>query len=527
MTEAESTLALLEQARRAEQAADWPLALARYEAALHRFPADPGGVSPAEVMRRIGVLHRERGDLDMAFDTQDAAIAMARAAGDDDAALWAMSDQGGTELRRGRLEAAEALWLATRALAAEAGSARLVPVIEQNLAILATIRGDTAAALASYGRALEGLRAVGDLRAAAMVLNNTGMAHVDGGDWARAEEAFAEAERLGREAGDPRTAAFVDLNRTELYLGRRDFARARACCDRACGVVERMGSRWRLSRAHRFYGILDREDGDLAGSEGHLRRALELAAEAGDRLLQAEAASELAVTLQARGANGDALRHLNRAHRGFGELGARREIADLERRLDRLEATYLRVVREWGESIESADAYTAGHCERVAEYAARLAEAVGFRGRDLAWIRMGAFLHDVGKTAVPAEILNKPGRLTEAEWEVMRAHTVAGERIVAELDFPWEIAPMVRNHHEHWDGSGYPDGLAGVAIPLTARILCVADCYDALTTRRSYRDGVRPEDALAEMGRGAGHVLDPRLFELFRELDVPGGSGRT
>ena len=110
-------------------------------------------------------------------------------------------------------------------------------------------------------------------------------------------------------------------------------------------------------------------------------------------------------------------------------MHARRELLDLDRRLDQLEDTYLRVVRDWADSIESKDRYTAGHCERVAEYTCLLAAAVGFSGRDLTWLRMGGFLHDVGKMDVPAEILNKPGRLTEDEWEVMRGHTVAGDRI--------------------------------------------------------------------------------------------------
>jgi putative nucleotidyltransferase with HDIG domain len=88
---------------------------------------------------------------------------------------------------------------------------------------------------------------------------------------------------------------------------------------------------------------------------------------------------------------------------------------------------------------------------------------------------MGAFLHDVGKTAIPAEILNKPGKLTPEEWRLMQSHTTVGDEIVTELDFPWDIRPIVRNHHEHWDGSGYPNGLAGEEIPLTARILCIAE----------------------------------------------------
>lgn len=509
---------ILADALHAEQAADWDGAMACYEAALRRFPREPGAAAPADLLRRIGVLHRERGEQDLAREALEAALDLAAAENDDAMSAAVLNDLGGTELRAGRLEAAERVYARTAELARRTGNERLAGVVEQNLATVATIRGDAGTALALYGRALETLLRAGDPRSAAMVLNNIGMAHVDRGELEQAEAAYDRAFRLGQGEDDRRTLAFVELNRAELHLKRGDLARARESVDLAYGAVEMMGSRWRLSTAHRFYGVLDREAGDLDSSERHLRRAVELAREAGDRLREAEAAAELAATLLWGGSSGPALRLLNRSHRLFTELGARREIADLDRRLDGLEATYLAVVRQWGDSIESVDRYTAGHCERVADLACELARAVGFSGRDLAWIRMGAFLHDVGKTAVPAEILNKAGPLTPDEWEVMRAHTVAGAQIVAELEFPWEIGPLVRNHHEHWDGTGYPDGLAGEEIPLTARILGVADCFDALTSARSYRPAMPADRALQEMAATAGTVLDPRLVSVFSSL---------
>ena len=147
-----------------------------------------------------------------------------------------------------------------------------------------------------------------------------------------------------------------------------------------------------------------------------------------------------------------------------------------------------------------------------------LGSAVGIQGRDLTWLRMGAFLHDVGKTVVPADVLNKPGKLTDEEWDVMKGHTVEGDRIVEELEFPWDIRPIVRSHHERWDGTGYPDGLAGGAIPLHARILCIADVYDALTTTRSYRPALSMDEALRIMRREAGRQFDADLLAVFEHL---------
>jgi putative nucleotidyltransferase with HDIG domain len=185
--------------------------------------------------------------------------------------------------------------------------------------------------------------------------------------------------------------------------------------------------------------------------------------------------------------------------------------------VSQLQEDFLSIVRMWGESIEEKDLYTRGHCQRVANYACRIAEEAGLSTSDLVWFRMGAFLHDVGKTEVPAEILNKPGRLTDEERHVIERHTIIGDQMLAASEFPWDIRPMIRWHHERWDGCGYPDGLKGREIPLTARILRIADVFDALTTTRSYRHPLSPQQALAMMEGDEGS-FDPDLFELFKGL---------
>jgi HD-GYP domain-containing protein (c-di-GMP phosphodiesterase class II) len=133
---------------------------------------------------------------------------------------------------------------------------------------------------------------------------------------------------------------------------------------------------------------------------------------------------------------------------------------------------------------------------------------------------MGALLHDVGKIVVPSSILNKPGRLTKEEWRIMKRHPQAGVDLLREIEFPWDIRPMVRHHHEFWNGGGYPDGLAGEEIPRSARILCLADVFDALTTSRSYRGGMSVERALSIMRADVGKLFDPALFSVFETLHV-------
>jgi putative two-component system response regulator len=166
-------------------------------------------------------------------------------------------------------------------------------------------------------------------------------------------------------------------------------------------------------------------------------------------------------------------------------------------------------------TVEAKDAYTEGHLQRMARYATALAERLGLRGPALTAVRYGALLHDIGKVGVEEAIIRKCGPLTPDEAAQMREHPIIGERIVAPLRLGAAIGPIVRHHHEHWDGSGYPDGLAGEAIPLGARIVAVADAFDAMTSQRPYNRVLSLDEAVEHLRAGAGSMLDPSLVELF------------
>lgn len=169
-----------------------------------------------------------------------------------------------------------------------------------------------------------------------------------------------------------------------------------------------------------------------------------------------------------------------------------------------------------GLSVESRDPYTAGHCERLAEYASDLGEHIGLHGDELVALRRGGYLHDIGKITVPDEVLKKGSNLTTSEWQIMRQHPVTGENICRPLKSLREVLPIIRHHHEHWDGSGYPDGLRGDYIPLMARILQVVDVYDALRTARPYKRALSHEDSQRVMTNEAEAGLwDPQLVQAF------------
>lgn len=510
--------ACVDAARAAASAGDYEGTLAHYEDALRAVPHGGTAADAADILRWIGNLHREWGSTELATEAYEASHAIAAASSLKPQLASALNCLAVIEQFRGNVETARTLYGQAGVLADDIGDERLGAMVHQNLGTLANIAGDVNGALVHYASALERFERLGDHRAACWTRNNMGMAHVDRGEWDAAEASFDCAFDLAEGLRDTALIGTIELNRAELYLAQQQHARARECCDRAYEVFARLEVKQGLGEAHKMYGMLYREMGMVGLADTHFRQGVQLAGQAEDRLLDAECHAEWALLHLACNRNTDALRALNHAHSLFEQLQASHEVLDLDRRLDQLEQSYLRVVREWGESIESKDHYTAGHCQRVADYTCMIAEALGFSRRDLTWLRMGGYLHDVGKTAVPEEVLNKPGALNDEEWALMRSHTTVGDEIVAPLNFPWDIRPIVRNHHERWDGKGYPDGLRGTEIPLTARILCVADVYDTLTTARSYRPALSHAEAMRIMERDSGTAFDPEIFQLFRRL---------
>ena len=201
--------------------------------------------------------------------------------------------------------------------------------------------------------------------------------------------------------------------------------------------------------------------------------------------------------------------------------------------LDRLEAEkkhteaiadlHLRTIEALSLAIEAKDHNTHDHLKRVQTYAMQIGKDLGFDEAQLNAIRAAAMLHDIGKLAVPEHILSKPGRLTPEEFEKLKIHPVVGAEILDRVQFPYPVVPIVRSHHEKWNGAGYPDGLSGEGIPIGARILSVVDCFDALTSERPYRRAISPDEAMALLRAESGRSYDPRVVDCierrYKELE--------
>jgi putative nucleotidyltransferase with HDIG domain len=194
-------------------------------------------------------------------------------------------------------------------------------------------------------------------------------------------------------------------------------------------------------------------------------------------------------------------------------------VATLEESQRARERSYVEAVGAVVTAADARDHETSGHSFRVALYAVALAKAMGVHGEALKAIEWGALLHDVGKMVVPDEILRKMGPLTDEEWHIMRQHPTWGFDMLAEVSFLQPAAlEIIYSHHERWDGQGYPRGIAGEAVPLSARIFAVVDTYDAITSDRPYRRARPHQVAVGELVRVAGQQLDPVAVEAFRQL---------
>ncbi len=512
-----------ELVRRAEDAhalGYFDLARTLYEQALHTRLGPLGPGHAPMVLRRVARCFMDLSDFGAADDCLEAAEASADGHGDAAGVALAINSRAASAQHYGDLSRAVDLYERALTVARAAGADAVVAMLESNLGTIANIRGDLREARLRYDVSLSHYRQLGMQREMSEVLNNLGMLYTDLGDWRAAEQMFAESVRAATTTGDFVSRMRAEVNRVELYIGRRRFRKARRLARWLLTLEQQRQTQW-SGEVQKHLGVTARSLGHMDEAERLLTISLAEGERRHDVLLTAETLRELAVVYQCTGRSRETLQTLNRSHALFKQLMATRDMSDVDGRVRQLESEFLAIVHEWGSSIESADHYTQGHCERVATYACALARDVDLDESVLLWFRMGALLHDVGKIEIPAEILNKPGSLTPEEAALMREHAARGDALLSGIAFPWDIRPMVRHHHERWDGHGYPDRLGGTQIPRAARILCIADVFDALTSARSYRGAYAPADAAAMMRRDAGLAFDPELLDVFLARTLP------
>jgi HD-GYP domain-containing protein (c-di-GMP phosphodiesterase class II) len=182
------------------------------------------------------------------------------------------------------------------------------------------------------------------------------------------------------------------------------------------------------------------------------------------------------------------------------------------------EREVLNSIRTLVSVINAKDRYTYGHSERVTYYSHKMAEKIGLSEEEIRWVDYASFLHDIGKIEIDREILNKPSKLNNAEWAIIKQHPIWGSDMVKPLTKLRPIVSIIRYHHENYDGSGYPEGLSGDEIPVISRIIRIVDSFDAMTSHRPYRRNMSWDEALDEIRRHAGTLFDPALVVYFEEV---------
>jgi diguanylate cyclase (GGDEF)-like protein/putative nucleotidyltransferase with HDIG domain len=509
---------LLAQARLTEARGRNDFARDLYERALQRARTPEDAHIVPIALLASARLASAAGETGVALDILEAALASATATGSDaDSAraaslrahvLWESGDVGGAEG-----EAARA-----RDWARRAGDGREAAAMLRTLGALAVSRGALPEGIALHEECLQELRAIGQADDLSLTLVYLAELYDDARRWDASDTAFAEAIAVAAGLGLPATVLAAELRHAELLARRGDVDRAHTACERALETARRIRDPRATAAAARTAAMIARERGDLTRAEERLTAAEAAVRDHDDPILAAEIAAERAELYHRQDRHRETIIALNRAYRALSQLRGTAAVADLARRTRRLEAQFLDVVRRWGQSIEAKDLNTHGHCERVADLACAIATRMGVNGPMVFWYRVGALLHDIGKLVVPAELLNKPGRLSEEEWALVRRHPVAGAEMLRDVDFPWDVRPIVECHHECWDGSGYPHGLAGERIPLAARIVCVADVYDVLTSDRSFKRALTHDEAMEVMRRDVGRQFDPAVFRAFDEV---------
>src|SRR5581483_6562650 len=206
-----------------------------------------------------------------------------------------------------------------------------------------------------------------------------------------------------------------------------------------------------------------------------------------------------------------------------GRLEAEKERVEIEKRhVEQIASLNMRTIEALALAIEAKDHTTHTHLQRVRTYALEVAKVLKLDDEQIEALRAAALLHDIGKLAVPEQIINKPGKLTPEEFEKMKVHPIVGAEILERVAFPYPVAPIVRSHHERWDGTGYPEGLSGEDIPIGARILAAVDCLDALASHRQYRPALPLVEAMQKVKEKAGSWFDPRVVQILerRYIDL-------
>ncbi len=497
---------------------EWDKALMCFEEAIKLQDDSPDDTLKAEVLRRMGHVWSKKGEWKKAQDRYQESLRISEKNGDREGRAAALCSIGTVHLEQGCWQKVREYYGAALRANRKTGNIKLVAQIYNNLGVMNNILGNWDAAIRYYRKCIPIFEETYNEGGLAETYHNLGITSVDKGDLTEGDHYFSKSLEISERTGDIRLCAYSSLNRAEIGRLQKNYHSAIKLGNKAFSALKKVDDKLGMAEAYRILGSIEREQGNCMKSEEDLLLSVDINRRYDNPLGIAESYRELGLTLREQGRSQDALEALSESFRVFREIKARKSPKDFDRKIFELEDLYFQIARSMGESVESKDTYTFGHSQRVANYALAIAKTLGLPIEERKAILVASFLHDFGKVEVGSHILGKPGKLTDEEFEVIKKHPLWGVERLSDVNFPWEVKPLILHHQEKWDGNGYPTGLAGEKIPLGARIIAVADFFDALTTDRPYREALPLEVVFEIIEEETGRILDPEIAPVFIDL---------
>lgn len=479
----------------------------------------------SETFTQIGQLLAKQGDYDRALGYIQRAIGAYRRLKDDHGICRALRNLGVIYLELGEFEEAELNYQEAIEIAQKIGDRILYADLVNNLGAIMNMKGCWKKALELYNESLYIYESDNQIRKSAYTKNNLAITLAEQGINDEAFDHFQQAYKIATSIKDASLTLIVDINLADLFLKKGVLVNAKVHCRKAERYLEQAGLiNSNLVEVKKIAGKIALREKDQNTALRYFNESLKLSRQAGTRFLEAEALLERGTLLKVMRRNFDALNDLEASFQIFTSLKAQGKREQTERVINSIERLYLDIFNSMAREVDQKDKYTKGHSDRVASLALLLGRELGLRTNELKTIVAAALLHDIGKIEIDDNILKKTDKLTDEEYLRIKKHPELGVELLRGKDLPWDIKPLILHHHEKLNGTGYPLGLKGEDIPLGARLICISDVFDALTSDRVYRSAYDTREALDIMRKESGTTFDPFLLKCFIEM-IRSGKG--
>ena len=381
------------------------------------------------------------------------------------------------------------------------------------------MKGNWRQALDYYRESLNIYKSSNEIRKSAYTKNNIAITLTEQGLNDEAFDYFKKAFAIATDINDASLTLIVNINLADLYLKRGNCIEAKIHCLAAERyLIQADYTNGNFVETQKIAGKIARHEKDYEMSLNYFTDALDVSRTIGTRFLEAEVLLERGNLYRAMNKPFDALNDLEASYNIYTSINAEGKKEETENVINSIEKLYLRIFESLASDVDRKDQYTKGHSDRVASLALLLGKELGLKPYMLKTIVAAALLHDIGKLKINDAVLKKNGRLSAEEYATIKKHPEFGVEILRGKEFPWDIKPSILHHHERIDGQGYPHGLKGDDIPIGAKILCIADVFDALTSDRVYRKAYSVAKTLTVMEEDCGKAFDSVIFKCFVAL---------